>query len=58
MNTQYGADDGTRLCFANPASSATVAVQQYPPRTSELKTVHRTVFLTFLTLLGFKSRGK
>ncbi len=52
MNTQR---DGTRLCCANPASSATVAMRQYPLRTSELKTVHRTVFLTFLTLLGFKS---
>ena len=41
-----GARDGTRLCFANPASSATVALQQYPPQTSEPKTVHRTVFLT------------
>ncbi len=52
----YGRSGGTRLCFANPASSATVALQQYPPQTSLLKTVHRTVFLTQLTLLGFKSR--
>ncbi len=37
------------------ASSATVALQQYPPQTSELKTVHRTVFFTLLTPLGFKS---
>ena len=37
------------------ASSATVAMQQYPPQTSRLKTIHRIVFLTPLTLLGFKS---
>ena len=51
-----GARDGTRFCYANPASSST---QCYAfgtrLRTSKLKTVHRTVFLTLLTLLGFKS---
>ena len=54
----FGGRDGTRLCSANPASSATVALQQYPPQTSELKTVHRTVFLTLLTPLGFKPRSE
>ena len=37
------------------ACSATAAAQQYPPHTSRLKTVHRTVFLTPLTLSGFES---
>ena len=37
------------------ACSATVAKRQYPPHTSLLKTVHRTVFLTPLTLSGFES---
>ena len=37
------------------ASSSAVASQQHPTRTSELKTVHRTVFFTLLTPLGFKS---
>ena len=37
------------------ASSATVASQQYPPQTSRLKTVRRTVFLTPLTPSGFES---
>ena len=35
--------------------SATVAPQQYPPQASTLKTVHRTVFFTRLTLSGFES---
>ena len=35
--------------------SATVAPQQYPPQASMLKTVHRTVFFTHLTLSGFES---
>ena len=34
--------------------SATVAKRQYPPHTLLLKTVHRTVFLTPLTLSGFE----
>ena len=38
--------------------SATVAKRQYPPHTSRLKTVHRTVFLTPLTLSGFESLNK
>ena len=50
-----GARDGTPLCFANRAS-LTPVLRQDPSKTSELKTVHRTVFLTLLTLLGFKSR--
>ena len=37
------------------ACSATAAAQQYPPHTSRLKTVRRTVFLTPLTLSGFES---
>ncbi len=36
------------------ASSVTVAVQQYPPQTSRLKTIHRIVFLTPLTPSGFE----
>ena len=40
------------------ASSATVALQQYPPQTSPLKTVHRTVFLSRLTPSGFESLAK
>ena len=40
------------------ACSATAAAQQYPPHTSRLKTVHRTVFLTPLTLSGFESLEK
>ena len=36
-------------------SSAAVASQQHPPQTSELKTIHRIVFFTLLTPLGFKS---
>ena len=37
------------------ACSATAAAQQYPPHTSRLKTVPRTVFSTPLTLSGFES---
>ena len=37
------------------ACSATAAAQQYPPHTSRLKTVRRTVFSTPLTLSGFES---
>ena len=37
------------------ACSATAAAQQYPPHTSQLKTVHRTVFSTPLTLSEFES---
>ena len=40
------------------ACSATAAAQQYPPHTSRLKTVHRSVFLTPLTLSGFESLEK
>ena len=51
-----GARDGTCLCFANPPSSSTQCFAFGTRlRTSKLKTVHRTVFLTLLTLLGFKS---
>jgi hypothetical protein len=37
-------------------ASLTPVLRQDPSKTSELKTVHRTVFLTLLTLLGFKPR--
>ena len=37
------------------ASSATAASRQYPPHTSRLKTAHRAVFFTSLTLSGFES---
>ncbi len=40
---------------SHPPPSATVATQQYPPHATSLKTVHRTVFLTILTLSGFES---
>ena len=38
------------------ACSSTAAPRQYPPHTSRLKTVRRTVFLTSLTLSGFESQ--
>ena len=50
-----GALQGMRLCCANPPTSATAALRQYPPRPSRLKTVRRTVFFTPLTLSGFES---
>ena len=50
----FGALQGIQAA-SRLACSATVAKRQYPPHTSLLKTVHRTVFLTPLTLSGFES---
>ena len=47
-------ETGRRFDKSNRASSTPV-LRQDPSKTSWLKTVHRTVFLTPLTLLGFKS---
>ena len=53
----FGALQGIQAA-SRLACSATVALRQYPPHTSRLKTVHRTVFLTPLTLSGFESLNK
>ena len=53
----FGALQGIQAA-SRLACSATVAKRQYPPHTSLLKTVHRTVFLTPLTLSGFESLNK
>ena len=50
----FGALQGIQAA-SRLACSATVAKRQYPPHTSLLKTVRRTVFLTPLTLSGFES---
>ena len=50
-----GAGGRTKPRYARFPCSVTVASQQYRPRTSRLKTIHRIVFFTALTLTGFES---
>ena len=55
LEYKNGAGGRTNPHFVRLLCSVTVASQQYRPRTSHLKTIHRIVFLTVLTLSGFES---